>query len=59
MPRVIARIIIDTDDWESSISAQDHNPTMMWRKIETSHASAFSALELGQTDGYLGDLYFG
>ncbi|PRY70552.1 hypothetical protein B0I08_101688 [Glaciihabitans tibetensis] len=59
MPQVIARIIIDTDEWESLPSAQDQHPVMIWRKVESSHASPFSAGELNQTAGTLDDLYFG
>jgi hypothetical protein len=59
MPRVIARIIIDTDDWESAVAPASNHPVLVWRKVETSHAQPFTARELGQTAGMFSDLYFG
>jgi hypothetical protein len=58
MTRVIARIIIDTDDWEDDSDAGETQPMVVWRKVETSRAHPFTARELGQSTGSFGELYF-
>jgi len=58
MPQVIARIIIDTDDWESAVSPAEDLTVLVWRKVETSRAQPFTARELGQTAGMYSQLYY-
>ena len=58
MTKVIARIIIDSEDWEQTLPTVDEHPVVLWKRVETTHAHPFSAHELNLNTALLGDQYF-
>jgi hypothetical protein len=57
MAKVIARIIIDTEDLDQGTTIGDL-PVVQWKRVETLHAHPFSELELNSGSGFLGDLFY-
>ena len=58
MTKLIARIIIDSEDWEQSAPPAGEHPVILWKRVETTHAHPFSEHELDYVTGLLGDQYF-
>lgn len=58
MPKVIARIVIDMDDWDENFPHADENPVVQWRRTEIAKAHPFSESELNLAGALLGDQYF-
>jgi len=58
MAKVIARIVIDSDEWDSSVSTGDERPDVVWKRVVTAHAHPFSAQEVNYGVGLVGDQYF-
>jgi hypothetical protein len=58
MTKVIARIIIDSEDWEQALPTVDEHPVVLWKRVQTSRAHPFSDHELSFGTALLGDQYF-
>jgi len=58
MTKLLARIIIDSEDWEHALPNADEHPVVLWKRVETTHAHPFSAHELSMNTALLGDQYF-
>jgi len=46
MTQVIARIVIDMDDWDDAYPHPTDNPLLVWKRIETAKALPFTASEV-------------
>ncbi|MCU1406872.1 MAG: hypothetical protein JWQ43_3175 [Glaciihabitans sp.] len=58
MAKVIARIILESEDWEPSLSALDDHPLVQVRRVITAHAHPFGDHELNFGLGAAGDQFF-
>lgn len=56
MTDYMARIILDTEDWDSEFPGSADKP-VMWHRMPTSFAQPFAAHDLSP-DGLVGDQYF-
>jgi hypothetical protein len=58
MDRVIARIVIDSEEWEHSFSTAEELSTLTWRRVLSSTAFPFRAAEVNYGIGLVGDQYY-
>lgn len=58
MAKVIARIVIDTEDLEQPTSIVDELSLGAWRHVLTTYAHPFTAQEVSYGSGLSGDQYF-
>jgi hypothetical protein len=58
MTKLIARIIIDSEDWSPDFVPSEDLPSLLVRKVVTSHARPFSEHELNYDLGMLTDQFF-
>jgi hypothetical protein len=58
MTRVIARIVIDSDDWAQEFPTVEDHSVVFWKRIESTRAHPFSEHEVIAATGLLGDQYF-
>ena len=57
MSKVVARLIIDTDEWDHTSELGESDNVFHLRKVETVKAVPFSDQELGLVFGDFGDEY--
>lgn len=58
MTRVIARIVIDSDDWAQEFPNVEDHSVVLWKRIESTRAHPFSDHEVSYGSNLLGDQYF-
>ncbi len=58
LSRVVARIVIETDEWEDSLPAAQEYPSVQLRRVEIVHARTFSSHELSLSAVFLDEQYF-
>jgi hypothetical protein len=46
MPKVVAQIVIDSEEWDSSLFAVGENTVMYWKRSEVTRAHPFAAHEM-------------
>lgn len=56
MTEYMARIVLDTEDWDTDIFGGPDRP-VMWHRMPTSFAVPFAAHEV-RPNGLVGDQYF-
>lgn len=56
--KTIARIVVDSDDFDVPFPLPENHSVMMWRCIETARAHPFSAAEVSYGMTLAGDQYF-
>ena len=56
MTKVIARIVIDMDDWDDAFPHPDSRRVLVFRRSETALAQPFTASELAQNAAEVDDL---
>jgi len=59
MTKVIARIVIDMDDWDDAFPHPDNRPVLIWRRSETALAQPFTASEVALNAAAVDDLSLG
>lgn len=57
MTKIVARILIDTDDFESPMPGLEDHALVLWRHTEVLRAHPFSEREVSFTTSLLGDEY--
>ncbi|WP_213817015.1 hypothetical protein [Glaciihabitans sp. dw_435] len=58
MTKIVARILIDTEDFEGSMPGTDDHAFVLWRRPEILHAHPFTEHEVSYSTSLMGDEYF-
>lgn len=58
MSKVLARIVIDPEEWNDLAVQYEEASVMQWKRVHTSHAVAFEPEEIDSNAGIFSHQYF-